>query len=692
MKFIITILLTLFSLLTFAQGEVVSITNLSNGLDIKLLFKLQPYSQRIFGNRTIVEYFNSINEGLPGTPVLPSKTYFVAIPPLSKVKMQFDNQEYNFIKNVEVGFNPDVSLFTESILIYKVSKPDLSKFISDRYPKSEVEVIDYIWLRDYFCAVIKVNTHTYNWKKKEIRELVSGTLKIEFADAVPYNTKQASPGEFDKILSDIILNYESGSQFRSFKPYFYLADSSGNWIDFSREYVKLQIPNDGLYRIGYTQVEDYGINPQNLNPKTFKIFSQGKEIPIYVSGENDLSFDPGDFIEFWSERNYGKGDHKEIVSVGEDYVNYLDRYSDTSIVWLSWDGNDGRRIHIQNTSISGLTDTLFTHKAFIHLEEDVRLWYYDAVSPRVQLPNWQENKVWTWHFLGNGGSIDFNFTANDFVSSTSVNVIARMISNATDQLFTNNHRFGLSLNSPSPEDTIVFSYKETVNFDADYNSNQLATGNNTVRIFGMQNDSLRFHQALIDWIDIEYQRYNAAVNDSLLLRVTDNIQSSQRVIKVANINQPQTSMLVYKIKPSLKKINSFTISNSVLTFTDTVSANDEYFIVKENLTQTPIYLVKKFFINLRDTNRGADYIAISNRLLHTSAEDYISFINNNYELRSELIYVDDIYDEFAYGYKKPEGIKDFLQFAYLNWITPPPSYLMLLGDAIYDYKNKMVVA
>ena len=689
MKLILTILLTLFSLLTFAQGEVVSITNLSNGLDIKLLFKLQPYSQRIFGNRTIVEYFNSINEGLPGTPVLPSKTYFVAIPPLSKVKMQFDNQEYNFIKNVEVGFNPDVSLFTESILIYKESKPDLSKFISDRYPKSEVEVIDYIWFRDYYCAVLKVNTHSYNWKKKEIRELVSGTLKIEFADVVPHNTKQASPGEFDKILSDIILNYESASQFRSFKPYFYLADSSGNWIDFSREYVKLQIPNDGLYRIGYTQVEDYGINPQNLNPKTFKIFSQGKEIPIYVSGENDLSFDPGDFIEFWSERNYGKSDHKEIVSVGEDYVNYLDRYSDTSIVWLSWDGNDGRRIHIQNTSISGLTDTLFTHTAFIHLEEDVRLWYYDAVSPRVQLPNWQENKVWTWHFLGNGGSIDFNFTANDFVSSTSVNVIARMISNATDQLFTNNHRFGLSLNSPSPEDTIVFSYKETVNFDAEYNSNQLVSGNNTVRIFGMQNDSLRWHQALIDWVDVEYQRYNIAANDSLLIRVVDYVQAAERVIKVTNISLPQPNILVYKIEPSFKKINSFTISNSVLTFTDTVSANDEYFIVKENLTQTPIYLVKKFFINLRGTNRGADYIAISNRLLQTSAEDYISFINNNYELRSELIYVDDIYDEFAYGYKKPEGIKDFLQFANLNWITPPPSYLMLLGDANYDYKNKL---
>ena len=96
--------------------------------------------------------------------------------------------------------------------------------------------------------------------------------------------------------------------------------------------------------------------------------------------------------------------------------------------------------------------------------------------------------------------------------------------------------------------------------------------------------------------------------------LTDNIQSSQRVIKVANITSQQASMLVYKIKPSFKKITSFNLSNSVLTFTDTVSANDEYIVIKENLTRTPIFLTKKYFINLRDSNRGADYVAISNKL------------------------------------------------------------------------------
>ncbi len=149
--------------------EDVSVVNRSTGLDIDLIFEQQPYSKKLSGNKTIVEYFNAIDEAQPGSPILPSKTYFIAIPPLSIVSIKITEQKYNFINNVEVALNPDVALSEDSVMLYKDSKPDLSKFIYDQYPSTEVEVIDYIWIRDYYCAVVKVNTHTYNWKKKEIK-------------------------------------------------------------------------------------------------------------------------------------------------------------------------------------------------------------------------------------------------------------------------------------------------------------------------------------------------------------------------------------------------------------------------------------------------------------------------------------------------------------------------------------------
>jgi hypothetical protein len=691
MKIVITIqLIIIFSILNFAQKENISVTNREDGIDIRIMFSEETHTKIVAGNKNIIEYFNAIDVSSPGTPALPSKTFFIAIPPDSKINPRLTEQKYNLIDNAEVRLNPDVVLSGDSSISYKDSNPDLSKFTSDEYPGKEIEVLGYTWIRDYYCAVFKVNTHIYNWKKKEIRELISCLLKIDFKNLTTFRLNQSAVGEFDKTLKNVILNFESASQFRSFKPYSVKDDSTGNWIDYSREYVKLEIPEDGIYRVDYNQIVSFGISPQNINPKKIKIFFKGNEIPIYVYGENDLSFDPGDYIEFWAEKNYGPLNYRNIVSVGDDYLNYLDRYSDTSVVWLAWEGNDGKRINVQNNNIPGLTDTLSAHTAFYHFEEDERLWYYDAVLPRVQLPFWQENKVWTWKVLGNGGNIPFNFSATNIVPDMPVKIICRMISNATDNLFINNHRFGMSLNSGSPQDTIVFNYKQTVNFNSEYNSNQLVSGNNIARIFGMQNDSLKWHQALIDWLDIEYPRYNVAENDSLLLKVSDEVQSAPRVIKISNITQTLENLIVYKIKPIFKKINSFVLTNSIISFTDTVSSGDEYFIIKTSSVRSPLFEYKKYFTNLRDANHSADYILISNKLFTASAEQYINFIGANYNVSKELVYVDDIYDEFAYGYNKPEAIKDFLKYANANWVSPSPSYLLLLGDANYDYKKKLL--
>jgi len=44
---------------------------------------------------------------------------------------------------------------------------------------------------------------------------------------------------------------------------------------------------------------------------------------------------------------------------------------------------------------------------------------------------------------------------------------------------------------------------------------------------------------------------------------------------------------------------------------------------------------------------------------------------------------------FLLAISKPETIKDLLYYASRNWIAPAPSYLMLLGDANYDYKHSL---
>jgi hypothetical protein len=48
--------------------------------------------------------------------------------------------------------------------------------------------------------------------------------------------------------------------------------------------------------------------------------------------------------------------------------------------------------------------------------------------------------------------------------------------------------------------------------------------------------------------------------------------------------------------------------------------------------------------------------------------------------------VEDVYDEFSFGQKTPQAVKDFLAYAKSNWKTPP-RFALMVGDASYDPKN-----
>ncbi|MCX8009594.1 MAG: C25 family cysteine peptidase, partial [Ignavibacteria bacterium] len=251
------------------------------------------------------------------------------------------------------------------------------------------------------------------------------------------------------------------------------------------------------------------------------------------------------------------------------------------------------------------------------------------------------------------------------------------------------HRHGVSINSTSPQDTITYNYGQTVNFSTKFNSNILNNGTNTLRIFGMPT-SASFHQSLVDWIDIDFYRKNVAKNDSLLMFIPDSVTKRIRAIKIENISSADSLIVLYKIKPYLKKIENFTLlgtTTKILLFTDTVKGGDVYYLTTVSKTQNPIFVYKKNFINLRSSSRSAEYVIITNKIFESSANDYKNFIQTKYNKTTELIFVNDIFDEFAYGGISAESIRDFLKSAYQNWAPPKLSYLLLIGDANYDFRH-----
>lgn len=58
-------------------------------------------------------------------------------------------------------------------------------------------------------------------------------------------------------------------------------------------------------------------------------------------------------------------------------------------------------------------------------------------------------------------------------------------------------------------------------------------------------------------------------------------------------------------------------------------------------------------------------------------------------LRVATIDVQNAYDEFNGGELHPEALRAFLRYAYAGWARPAPTYVLLVGDGTYDFRDRL---
>lgn len=89
---------------------------------------------------------------------------------------------------------------------------------------------------------------------------------------------------------------------------------------------------------------------------------------------------------------------------------------------------------------------------------------------------------------------------------------------------------------------------------------------------------------------------------------------------------------------------------------------------------------------LKTAFRQTDYIMITHRRLLDAVQPLAEF-HRKRGLSVAVVDVEDIYDEFNHGIQHPQSLRDFLKWAYENWQEPRPRFVLLAGDASWDYKN-----
>lgn len=641
-----------------------SINNNTYNLDIEL--SSSPYKILKKNSINLIHFYGFLDETKPGTPILPAKDLFIAIPPGSSadIKVLLVNKKEI---NAEPELNPIVQRESDSSIVYTEAKAPIISPIQALY-----KINGFLWIGTNYCIHLTIYQYQYDYQNRLIIE--NNLIHLELTFNKPIN----KVGNKNNFVSNIIFNknFASTNQSESI----FKIQSTNKWINYGNTYVKIGVAQDGIYRFDYDDLYSLGVSVNEVNPQTFKLFNKGKLIPIYVQGENDSTFDPGNFIEFAGIRNMGEN-YRQISTNGEAYKEYLGRYTDTTIYWLTWGGEGGLRVSISD-GIPEITaaDTLKYYSELIHKE--INNWFDFSMADQVrrEMPFWAENKTWNEGNLGVGVlSVPFN------LSDVYPNAVAKMFVKLQDyasNIYTNAHLLALSLNDyPTFYDSAYINKYEQKVLEGDFNSSLLMQGTNRLKIHSFQT-AATLNACIRDWYEIEYPRFIKCTNDSLLFTFSYLTNTGIYCFYINNIQND--ALTIWKFGNSYSKYIVNPNGGSVF-IKDTINSKDKFFISDNNKVLKPKLYYKKQFLNLRSNQNKADYISITGKQLLSKAEEYNNFVANNYNVETMLIDIDDIYDEFAYGYFDPESIQAFLKNTHINWQLPFPQYVFLIGDANYDY-------
>jgi len=208
----------------------------------------------------------------------------------------------------------------------------------------------------------------------------------------------------------------------------------------------------------------------------------------------------------------------------------------------------------------------------------------------------------------------------------------------------------------------------------------LTAGQNVVTLAGQQG---ALDVSLVDHIRVSYWRTYSADANALKFTALGNQQvtidgftsGDVRVLDVTNPNEPLL------IAATVDK------QNSGYAVTVGVQETGERTLVAfgGDQVRSPLRLGANQASTWRSAANQADLVIITHGSLKDSFSK-LAALRQSQGLKVATVDVEDIYDEFNFGNKSPQAVKDFLLYANNNW-KKAPRFVLLAGSASYDPKN-----
>ncbi|RYU96051.1 type IX secretion system sortase PorU [Emticicia agri] len=499
----------------------------------------------------------------------------------------------------------------------------------------------------------------------------------------------------NKTLSDLIhtsLQYGRWLFIGLILPQFVWAQSSvlskGTWY-------KIATTQTGIHQINATFLKKAGIDLSKINPQHIRLYGNGGallpqannqsrtndliENAIEVTGENDGKFDDNDYIIFYAESPHTVfyDENKQRFSHQTNY------YSDSTFYFLTVTDTKGLRVKNGTTVQASQSVSTFDDFRFHELDRKNLI-----SSGAKELSG--SGREWYGEAFGINTEQSFDQTIEGLVPGSAVKITTSAV--ATAYIST---QLSLKLNNNSVGN-LTFAPIRAGQYDAKgiYDikgientstfTSDIPTGNALKLTYTYNKGNQSSATAYLNYFEIQSERALQFYEKQTLVRSLESLNNASTQFKVS---QAHAQSRIWDVSHAQIPDNiAYTLTGTEANFgvaTQGILKTFVLFSDKNLLEPHTIQLI---------ANQNLHEIEVPDLLIITlpewkaHADRLAEFRRTNDKLSVAVVTIQEVYNEFASGKPDISAIRDFARFL---WLKNPNrfKYLLLFGDATYDYKN-----
>jgi hypothetical protein len=452
--------------------------------------------------------------------------------------------------------------------------------------------------------------------------------------------------------------------------------SEGRWF-------KIGITQTGVYRIDVAFLKKMGLNPVEINPQQLRLFGNGGamlpqsnatpravdliENAILVKGEADGRFDDGDALWF-----FGQGPHQVRYNTTEKRLEHeLNLYSDTTFYFLQVGKQAGLRIASQKAGNSGIVLNSFDDYIFRESESYNRI---------------QSGRGWWGEYFGTQTRQDFNAELSGILPDSPFKLTVASV--AAAQVTT---KFLVSINGQSLGEQTMGTVT-TYRYDSKGQSTQKTYEGKLINATSKVTMTFNFDKAgqvnadgYLDFLGLQVQRSLRFFEQPTVFQNLNSLTQDSVRFSIAQAN---AQMQLWDVTDPLRPlVQMYRLNGTEASFGVEAKKLKRFVVFAESQLQIPVSVQSVKNQNIRAIS-PPDLLVITASPWQKQAQKLADFRRQNDGLEVAVVTTTQVYNEFASGQADPTAFRDFAKYLY-DRQPQKLKYLLLLGDASYDYKNNM---